>query len=81
MFSIWFTGFLLFLAYRIFNAGRTPHTLFYRDPRSYEGSKQVFDENLVWAYAAVSLVFGIFWMAALPVIGIYLLGKRFAKES
>jgi uncharacterized membrane protein len=81
MFSFWFIGFLSILAYRVFYAGMNNKTFYKVSPYRMDNGKMVFDEGKAFGYAFISFVVAIFWMAALPVIGIYTLGKRFNKEK
>ena len=79
---IWFSGFVLFCIYRVFNAGMNSKTLFYRGPKySFEDKGLHFDDGKLFTYAAVTFVIGITWPLSVPLIGIFLLGKRFAKEN
>lgn len=82
MFSIWFTGFAVFIVYRVFNAGMKSKDLFYR-PSPYYGDngKIVFNEAAAFNYALFSFIIAITWMASLPAIGIFMLGQRFNKEA
>lgn len=79
---IWFAGFILFVSYRVFNAGMNTKTLFYRDQvYSFEGKGPHFDDNKLMIYAGITFGVGITWPIAMPLIGIYLLGKRYGKKE
>jgi hypothetical protein len=82
MSSIWFVGFILFILYRVFNAGMNSKALFYRERRRYEdGEGTVFDENKAFGYAMYTFGIGMIWPLAVPMLGLYKLGQHFSKES
>lgn len=82
MFMIWFIGFLSILAYRVFNAGMKTKTLFYRvSPYYGDGGKMIFNDGAAGSYALYTFLIALTWMISLPIIGIFMLGKRFNKES
>lgn len=82
---IWLVGLLAFLVYRVFNAGMNSKSLFYSEQKDYDyvtGKKQLvnkFDSDKVVAYCVVTVGVCLTWPISLPCIGIYLLGKRYAK--
>lgn len=79
---IWFIGFIAIVLYRVFYAGMNSKSLFYRGPRySFEDKGPHFDENKVFVYGFQTIGIAITWPIALPVLGVYLLGKRFQKEA
>ena len=82
MFSIWFTGFILFILFRVFYAGMNYKSLFYRGPKySFEDPGLYYDDNKTFGYSLWTFVIGITWLISVPAYGVFLLGKRFAKES
>lgn len=78
---IWFIGFVAFIIYRAFYAGMNSKTLFYRDPRYAEGQDRVFDDNKLVGYVLLTLGIGASWPISLPVLGVYMLGKRYQKGA
>ena len=81
MLSVWFVGFIAFILGRAFYAGMKSKTLFYRDPWHGEGKNtRQFDEFKVYVYGLTTLGIGIFWPITFPVLGVYMLGKRYQKE-
>ena len=78
---IWFIGFVAFIIYRAFYAGMKSKTLFYRDPRYGEGKNPQFDEGKLFGYGLLTLGVGVSWPISLPVLGVYMLGKRYQKEA
>ena len=81
MLSVWFVGFIAFILGRAFYAGMKSKTLFYRDPIRYgEGKNRQFDEVKLYEYGLTTLGIGIFWPITFPVLGVYMLGKRYQKE-
>lgn len=79
---VWISGFVLFILYRAFNAGMNAKTLFYRGPRySFEDKGPHFDENKVFGYCMWTFAIGITWPVAVPLVGLFMLGKRYAKEA
>lgn len=82
MSNIWFVGFILFILYRVFNAGMNTKALFYRGPRySFEDPGLYFDDNKVFGYALYTFGIGLIWPIAVPMLGLYKLGQRFSKEN
>lgn len=82
---IWLLGLLAFIVYRTFNAGMKSDSLFYaageRWNRSYSErvSTREFDGEKLFFYIIVTVGVGLTWPLSLPCLGIYLLGKRYAK--
>ena len=82
---IWFIGFLAFVVYRTFNAGMKSDSLFYGNVRRWDSSfrNQIsvreFDGEKLLFYILFTVGIGLTWPISLPCIGIYLLGKRYAK--
>lgn len=85
MIMIWFIGFIAFIAYRVFNAGMNSKSLFYVTKTSYNYDTQrketglYYEGEKVFGYVLITLVFAVTWPLSLPAMGIYLLGKRYAK--
>ena len=82
---IWLIGLLAFIVYRTFNAGMRSDSLFYADAMEWDDDfrkkvrvRKFVGENLL-VYGLITLGIGITWPISLPCIGIYLLGKRYAK--
>lgn len=75
---IWFLGFLVYIAYRVFNAGMNSSSLFYNPKGRYDNGP-TFSEDKVAMYAFKTVLSALFWPIVLPVVGVYSLGKRFAK--
>jgi hypothetical protein len=78
--SIWFFGFIGFILARTFYAGMNTKTLFYRDPKYGETGRKVCEDKVA-GYMLLTIGFSVTWPLSLPVIGIYMLGKRFSKEK
>lgn len=78
--SIWFYGFIVFVLARTFYAGMNSKSLFYRDPRYSEVGRQI-DNDKVFNYMLLTLLFSVTWPLSLPGLGIFKLGKRFSKEK
>ena len=82
---IWIVGTLAFIAYRVFNAGMNSKSLFYSTNSRYNydsNKKELVQEvngDKVFAYIAFTVGLGLTWPISLPAVGIYLLGKRYAK--
>ena len=81
MFSVWFTGFLAVIVYRVFIAGMNSSKFYKVSPYRMDNGKIVFDEGAAFSYAFFTFVVAIFWMPTLPVVGVFWLGKRFSKEN
>ena len=81
MLSFWFYGFLASIVYHTFYGGMKSKTLFYRPKHRYEDTLEstVYQSELAWSYAFISIAISFVWFIALPLSGIYSLGKRFAK--
>ena len=80
--SVWFLGFVAFVLYRAFNAGMKSKTLFYRvSPYYSDNGKTIFNEGAALTYAAWTFFVGFTWLVSLPLIGIFMLGKRYQKEA
>lgn len=79
--SIWFVGFIAFILGRAFYAGMKSKTLFYRLPRYSEGKDLQFDEGKLFSYGFATLGMSLSWPVSLPVLGVYMLGKRYQKEA
>lgn len=80
MSSIWLLGFITFIMGRAFYAGMKSKTLFYRLPRYSENGPQ-FDEGKLFSYSFATLGMSLSWPISLPVVGVYMLGKRYQKEA
>ena len=79
---VWFAGFILFILYRAFNAGMNAKSLFYRERKySYEDEGLNFDEGKALFYALFTFGVGLSWPIAFPLLGMYLLGKRYDKGA
>ena len=78
---VWFAGFILFILYRAFNAGMNAKSLFYREPRYGEKPEPQFDEGKALFYALFTFGVGLSWPIAFPLLGMYLLGKRYDKGA
>ena len=82
---IWLIGLLAFIVYRAFNAGMRSDTLFYENAKEWDDTftkqivKRRFASENLFSYGLVTLGIGITWPISLPCIGLYLLGKRYAK--
>ena len=81
MFSFWFIGFLASIVYHTFYGGMKSKTLFYRPKHRYEDTSEemVYESERVATYFLISFGISLVWFIALPISGIYALGKRFAK--
>lgn len=79
MASIWFFGIIGFILVRVFYAGMNSNTLFYRGPMYGEKGPPRIDEGKVVGYIIITLGFSVTWPLSLPLIGVYMLGKRFNK--
>lgn len=83
---IWFLGFIGILGYAIFNAGMKTKELFYVKKQEYDGSYtkrimvEAFDGEKATGYGLKAFVVALTWPISLPLIGIFLLGKRFANK-
>jgi hypothetical protein len=79
---IWTIGFIGIIGYRIFNAGMNTKALFYvtREPYGRK-SYTVMEGEKVFAYIAWTCAAALFWMLAIPVYGLFLLGKKYSKEA
>jgi hypothetical protein len=80
--ELWFLGFLGIIGYRIFNAGMNTKALFYvtREPYGRKPYTEI-EGDKVLAYVAWTCAAALFWMLAIPVYGLFLLGKKFRKED
>jgi hypothetical protein len=82
---IWLLGLLAFIIYRTFNAGMKSDSLFKKDTMQWDKNfrNQIpvreFDGEKLFFYIAVTVGVGLTWPISMPCIGIYLLGKRYAK--
>ena len=82
---IWLSGFLLVILYRTLNAGMKSDSLLYSDSREWDDgfSKKLtvrkFDGEKLFFYVIITLGVGLTWPLSIPVLGVYLLGKRLAK--
>ena len=82
---IWLSGFLLVILYRTLNAGMKSDSLFYFDYMDWDNDfrKKVkvrkFDGENLFFYVMITLGVGLTWPLSIPVLGVYLLGKRLAK--
>lgn len=81
---IWFIGFMSIIMYRVFEAGRSTNrfSVTRRDwDTDFREKAPVtsFDGEKLFFYILVTLGFAITWPISIPVFGVYLLGKRFAK--
>ena len=82
---IWLLGLLAFIVCRTFNAGMKSDSLFYTDQMKWtpDFNSQVvvreFDGDKLFSYGLITIGIGLTWPVSLPCIGIYLLGKRYAK--
>ena len=76
---IWFIGLITFVIYRVFNAGMNSKSLFYCADRYNTKGPDKFDGEKVLFYSLITGVLALTWPISLPCIGIYLLGKRYAK--
>lgn len=76
---IWFIGFVGFILYRVFNAGMKSQELFYVVDRFNSKGPKVFDGEKVFFYTLTTGGLAATWPLSLPAIGVFLLGKRYAK--
>jgi hypothetical protein len=82
---IWLLGLLAFIVYRTFNAGMKSDSLFYSNMKEWtpdfmgQVAVRRFDGNKLFSYGLVTIGVGLTWPISLPCIGIYFLGKRYAK--
>lgn len=67
---LWFIGFVLIILYSAYNAASID---FICKEGYYKGR---IDDHKVFKYCMSTLMVAIFWMIALPIIGVYKLGKR-----
>lgn len=80
--SIWFVGFIAFILCRAFYAGMKSKTLFYRESPYYgDNGKIIFNDNAAFSYGVWTFFVGFAWPISLPLIGIFMLGKRYQKEA
>ena len=83
---IWFIGFLAFIIYRVFNAGMKSKELFYSKVQQYDSSytKKIlvekFDGEKALFYSLKTLGFGVTWSVSLPIVGVFLLGQKYAAK-
>ena len=78
----WLFGFIGIILYNVFNAGVNAKTLFYSMERQYGGTaRSTFNEGLLIVYLITTLGIALTWPVSVPLIVVYRLGKRFAKES
>lgn len=77
---IWLLGVIASILYRAFYAGVNSKTLFYRLLR-YNERELAFDEGKLFGYIFVTLGISLFWPLSFPVLGVYMLGKRYQKEA
>jgi hypothetical protein len=56
--------------------------LFYitREPYGRKPYTEI-NKDKVLGYIVATIIFALFWMLAIPVYGIFLLGKKFRKED
>ena len=85
---IYTAGFLLILAARIVYAGMKQKELFYKEAGDYEvrhkGVKKgelILDGDKILKYVILSLPLVLLWPLAVPAIGLFMLGQRYAKTS
>lgn len=76
---IYLIVFAAIIMYRVFKAGTYTKALFYS--KGFGTHRIEFNEGLVFVYIASTIGIASAWPIALPLIVIYRLGKRFAKES
>jgi hypothetical protein len=83
---IWLLGLLGFVVYRVFNAGMKSDSLFYADVMMYKNHDYAkkslvrqFDGEKLFFYILYTVGIGLTWPLSMPCIGIYFLGKRYAK--
>lgn len=82
---IWLIGLITFIVYRVFIAGMKSKSLFYttRNEYSYEANQKRLVEKLdgdkIIFYVVWTIGLAFTWPLSIPAIGIYLLGKRYAK--
>lgn len=82
---LWFIGFISVVFYRVFVAGMHSKSLFYVTKTKGYGSKETtyqdLDEDKVAKYILFTALISATWIFSLPIIGIYLLGKRYSRPS
>jgi hypothetical protein len=81
MFTLWLIGIITILLGRAFYAGLRSKDLFYREPKRYGESGRQLDDDSIASYILFTVVISITWPVSLPVLGIYMPGKRFSKEK
>lgn len=76
------------LAARIVYAGIKQHELFYKPATDYEvhyknvkKGEPILDGEKVFNYVAISLVLILLWPIAVPAVGLFMLGQKYAKTT
>lgn len=80
--SIWFLGFIGILVGRVVYAGMKTEELFFRPPTRYEDKDRKYvDGDKVFQYILLTIPVALFWMAVVPAIGLFLLGKKIGNRN
>lgn len=85
---IYTIGFLIMLAARVVYAGMKQHELFYKVATDYEvcynnvkKGELILDGEKVFRYFMISLPLILLWPLALPAVGLFMLGQKYARMS
>ena len=85
---IYTIGFLIMLAARVVYAGMKQHELFYKAATDYEvryknvkKGELILDGEKIFHYVTVSLPLILLWPIALPAVGLFMLGQKYARMS
>ena len=85
---IYTLGFLIMLAARVVYAGMKQHELFYKMATDYEvryknvkKGELILDGEKIFHYVIVSLPLILLWPLALPAVGLFMLGQKYARMS
>lgn len=85
---IYTIGFLIMLAARVVYAGMKQHELFYKAATDYEvryknvkKGELILDGEKIFHYVMISLPLILLWPLALPALGLFKLGQRYAKTT
>lgn len=87
---IYTIGFLVMLAARAFYAGMKQYELFYKAATDYEvrysyknvkKGEPILVGEKVFNYVAISLALILLWPIAVPAVGLFMLGQKYAKTT
>lgn len=81
MFLFWLFGFVAYVLGRAFYAGLHAKSLFYREAKRYGETGRQLDEDKIWVYTCSTVIVSLSWPLSLPVIGVFMLGKKLNKKE